>query len=185
MTAAMHSTSITEGASIGSGTRVWAFAHVMPGATIGIDCNIGDHCFVEGGALIGNGVVIKNGVSVWDGVEIGDAVFVGPNACFTNDLRPRARASQRIVRTRVEQGASIGANATIICGTTIGRSAMVAAGAVVTRDVAAYTLVAGVPARFRTFVCQCGEPLSQDADVICLICDRRYRHAGAGLEELP
>lgn len=164
-----HSHALVESRSIGKGTRIWAFAHVMKGARIGRDCNIGDHCFVESGARIGNGVTIKNGVQVWEGVTLGDFAFVGPNATFTNDLYPRSprlplvaaryKTKAWVGKTRVGKGATIGANATILCGIKIGTFATVAAGAVVTKDVPAYSLVAGVPAKVVTKMRKVGRPI--------------------------
>lgn len=142
-----HQQSLVESESIGDGTRIWAFVHVLPGARIGSDCNICDHVFIENDVIIGDRVTIKCGVQVWDGVRLADDVFVGPNATFTNDLFPRSKTPFEIRRTIVEQGASIGANATILPGLTIGEKAMVAAGAVVTKDVPPFALVMGNPAR--------------------------------------
>ncbi len=135
-------------AVIGNGTRVWAFVNIMDGATIGEDCNICDHCFIETGAMIGHRVTIKNGVSIYDGVILEEGVFVGPNATFVNDRHPRSRCQnwkKEIVR--VKKGATIGANATVMCGVTIGEYALIGAGAVVLKDVPAFTAVAGNPAR--------------------------------------
>lgn len=139
---------ICESTTVGDGTKVWAFAHVLPGARIGEDCNICDNVFIENEVVIGNRVTLKCGVQVWDGVRLGDDVFVGPNATFTNDLRPRSRQWQdRPLVTVVEDGASLGANCTILPGLTIGRGAMVGAGAVVTRNVPPNAVVVGNPAR--------------------------------------
>jgi acetyltransferase-like isoleucine patch superfamily enzyme len=148
--ALIHERALVEpGATIGTGTRVWAFVHVVPGAVIGDDCNLCDHTFVENDVTIGNRVTIKSGVQLWDGLTIGDDVFVGPNATFTNDPFPRSKHYlEEVGRIVIRKGASIGANATILAGVTIGEYAMVGAGAVVTRDVEARTLVVGVPARF-------------------------------------
>ena len=171
----VHPQALCESDRIGPRTRVWAFAHVLPGAVIGADCNICDHVFIEGGAWIGNGVTVKNAVLVWDRVTVEDEVFLGPNMVFTNDLRPRAaikKGHDQLVDTLVRRGASIGANATIVCGITIGTYAFVAAGAVVIRDVPAYALVAGTPARHLGWVCACGEEL--DETLTCE-CGRRYR----------
>lgn len=164
-----HPQALVESEAIGAGTRIWAFAHVMKGAKIGRDCNIGDHCFIESGVRIGNNVTIKNGASLWEGVEIGDHVFIGPNAAFTNDRVPRsprfplvvARYKRKdwIAKTVIGEGASIGANATILCGLSIGRFAMIGAGTVVTRDVPPHALVIGVPGKVCGYVCQCGQKL--------------------------
>ena len=128
----VHPQALVETDEIGEGTRIWAFAHVMAGAVIGRHCNICDHVFVESNAVIGDGVTIKNGVAVWDGVALANSVFVGPNAVFTNDLNPRAavkKGREQFVSTFVEEGASIGANATVVCGNRIGRFAFIGAGA--------------------------------------------------------
>jgi len=150
----IHPHAIVEpGASLGPGTRVWAFVHILPGARIGSDCNICDGVFIENDVVIGDRVTIKCGVQIWDGIEIEDDVFIGPNATFTND--PASRSKQYLSqypRTRVRQGASIGANATILPGVTIGRGAMVGAGAVVTHNVPPNAIVAGNPARIQGYV---------------------------------
>lgn len=144
---------VDKGARIGAGTRVWAFAHVVSGARIGRDCNLCDHTFIEGGVRIGDRVTIKSGVYLWDGVTLEDDVFVGPCAAFTNDKFPRSRQRpSSYLKTVVGQGASIGANATILPGIRIGKQAMVGAGAVVTRDVPAYAVVKGNPARIFGYV---------------------------------
>ena len=144
-----HERAIIEpGARIGERTRVWAFAHVLAGAEIGCDCNICDHVFIENDVHVGDRVTIKSGVQLWDGLRVGDDVFIGPNATFTNDLFPRSRQyPEQFAETHIEAGASIGANATVLPGITIGKKAMVGAGAVVTRDVPAYAVVVGNPAR--------------------------------------
>jgi acetyltransferase-like isoleucine patch superfamily enzyme len=160
-----HSTAVVEdGARVGDGTKIWHFAHVREGATIGADCTIGKDVFVDSGAVIGNRCKIQNGVSIYTGVTLEDEVFVGPSAVFTNDLRPRAQSSTwEVVSTLVRSGASLGANATIVCGTVVGRYAMVAAGAVVTHDVAEHELVMGNPARHAGWVCHCGAVCSRDS----------------------
>lgn len=150
----IHSNALVEpGASVGAGTRVWAFAHVLPGATIGSDCNICDHVLIEGDVVVGSRVTIKSGVQLWDGVRLDDDVFVGPNATFSNDRFPRSKQyPERYLVTTVGRGASIGANATILPGLTIGANAMVGAGAVVTRDVPTNAIVQGNPARIAGYV---------------------------------
>jgi len=154
---------VDEGAKIGDGTRIWHFAHVRGSAAIGKRCNIGKDVYIDANVVIGNNVKIQNGVSVYNGVTIEDDVFCGPHMTFTNDLYPRAFSETwEIVKTRVKRGASIGANATIICNITLGEYCMVGSGAVVTRDVPAHGLVVGNPARLVGFVCKCGLPLSRE-----------------------
>jgi UDP-2-acetamido-3-amino-2,3-dideoxy-glucuronate N-acetyltransferase len=149
----VHPQGICESRNVGPGTRVWAFAHVLPGASVGADCNICDHVLIENDVLIGDRVTIKSGVQVWDGVRLEDDVFVGPNATFTNDLYPRSKVRPpKFLNTTVRRGASIGANATILPGITIGEGALVAAGSVVTHDVSARVLVQGNPARPASFL---------------------------------
>lgn len=148
-----HPQALCETGTVGAGTRIWAFAHVLPGARIGADCNICDHVFIENDVRMGDRVTIKCGVQLWDGVDLGDDVFVGPNATFTNDLFPRSRQRPaEYARTKVMDGASIGANATILAGTTIGAHSMVGAGAVVTRSVPPHAIVVGNPARIVGYV---------------------------------
>jgi acetyltransferase-like isoleucine patch superfamily enzyme len=174
----VHPSALVETDQIGSGTRIWAFAHILGGAVIGADCNIGDHCFVESGAVLGDGVTIKNGNAVWDGVTLEDGVFVGPNAIFTNDRFPRSgrlpEARKRyedrswLATTLVKRGATIGGGAVLIAGVTVGEFALIAAGSVVTRDVAAHALVVGSPARGRGWVCRCGRSLGfSDGEALC------------------
>lgn len=143
-----HDAAIVETDKIGEGTRIWAFAHILPGAMIGEECNICDHVFIENDVVVGDRVTIKCGVQLWDGLRVEDDVFIGPNATFSNDLFPRSRQYQEeVLKTRVRNGASIGANATLLPGITIGENAMVAAGAVVTKSVPPNAIVKGVPAR--------------------------------------
>lgn len=156
----VHPQALVETRSVGAATRIWAFVHVLEGAVIGRNCNIGDHCFIEGDVVIGDDVVVKNGVSIWAGVRIENGAFIGPNVVFTNVLWPRAKIfPDRWQETLVKQGASIGANATIICGTQIGRFAMVGAGSLVSRPVPDFGLVVGNPARLAGWVCKCGKKL--------------------------
>lgn len=148
----VHEQGLCETEDIGAGTRIWAFAHVLPGAHIGADCNICDGVFVEGGATIGDRVTVKCGVQLWDGIELEDDVFIGPNATFTNDPLPRSRQwLDKYPRTVVRAGASVGANATILPGIEIGPGAMVGAGAVVTRSVPPHAVVTGNPARIHGY----------------------------------
>ncbi|UTF50091.1 N-acetyltransferase [Desulfomicrobium sp. ZS1] len=148
-----HSHALVESESIGKGTKIWAFAHVLPGAQIGEDCNICDNVFIENDVIIGDRVTIKCGVQLWDGVRVDDDVFIGPNATFTNDIFPRSKVyPEKFLITRLKNGCSIGANATILCGIEIGEQAMVGAGAVVTKDVPPKTLVYGNPARIQRYL---------------------------------
>ena len=149
----VHPQGLCEATSIGDGTRVWAFAHVLPGARIGRDCNICDHVFIENDVVLGDRVTVKCGVQLWDGARIGNDVFIGPNATFTNDRFPRSKVyPERFAEIRIEDNASIGANATLLPGISIGRNAMVGAGAVVTRSVPAHAIVVGNPARIVGYV---------------------------------
>src|SRR5215469_4868404 len=178
----VHLQALVETQQIGAGTRVWAFAHVMQGAIIGEHCNICDHAFVESNVVIGDGVTIKNGVAVWDGVTLGNYVFVGPNAVFTNDLNPRAsvkKSREQFLPTQVQEGVSIGANATIVCGIRIGRYAFIGAGTVVIGDVPAYALMVGNPARQIGYMCECGETLPES---LSCVCGKRFQRSGDGLQ---
>lgn len=171
----VHERGLCESESVGRGTRIWAFAHVMAGAVVGARCNICDHAFIESGACLGDGVIVKNGVQVYDRVTVEDDVFLGPNMIFTNDPTPRAaykRPPEDFLPTRVRRGASIGANATIVCGNTIGANAFVGAGSVVVRDVPAHALVVGNPARRIGWMCACG--LRLPASLVCE-CGRSHR----------
>jgi UDP-2-acetamido-3-amino-2,3-dideoxy-glucuronate N-acetyltransferase len=172
----VHPTAIVEaGADVGTGTKIWHHAHVREGAIVGRGCVLGKNVFVDAGAVVGDRVKLQNNVSVYTGVTIGDDVFVGPAATFTNDLVPRAfNEHWSVTPTDVGDGASIGANATIVCGVQLGRLSMVAAGATVTRSVADHQLVAGTPARHRGWVCRCGSVVSRNeqapADLHCAEC---------------
>ena len=153
MAAFLHPNALCETKRVGDGTRIWAFAHVLPGATIGRDCNICDNVFIENDVVVGDRVTVKCGVQLWDGVRLDDDVFVGPNATFTNDMFPRSRQRPpAFLRTKVCHHASIGANATILPGITIGANAMIGAGAVVTRSVPRDAIVVGNPARIVGYV---------------------------------
>ena len=167
-----------DSAQIGEGTRIWAGAHVLAGARLGRNCNIGEGCFIENDVEIGDGVVIKNGVCVWERVRLGNHVFIGPEVTFTNDPYPRAHPAFRTGRsgwcpTVVLEGATIGANATVVCGTTIGRWAVVAAGAVVTTDVPANEFWVGIPARRLGWACPCGRRLHDQA--LQCVCGLAFR----------
>lgn len=172
----VHPTAVVDdGAVIGPGTKLWHHVHVTAGARIGARCVVGQGGYV-GAVTIGDGCRIQNHVSLFDGVTLEDDVFLGPSCVFTNVRTPRAHVSRRgeFAPTRVGRGASIGANATIVCGVSIGAYAMVGAGAVVTRDVAAYALVVGVPARRRGWVCACGERLPEGVAPGCARCGASY-----------
>lgn len=174
-TVQVHPRGLCESADVGPRTRVWAFAHVMEGAVVGADCNVGDHAFVEAGAVVGDRVTIKNAVMVWDRVTVEDDVFLGPGVAFTNDLNPRAgfkKDPSGFLPTTVRRGATIGANATVVCGTVIGEHAFVGAGSVIVADVAPHALVAGNPARRIGWVCECGERL---VETLACTCGRAYR----------
>lgn len=178
----IHSQALCESRFVGAGTRVWAFAHVMKGAVVGKDCNIGDHAFIENEVTVGDRVTIKNGVAVWNGVTLEDDVFVGPNAVFTNDLLPVSRGGGfGLQKTRVKRGTAIGANATIVCGTTIGRYALVGAGSVVTKDVPDHALVYGNPARSKAFLCSCRKKLTFKSNAARCACGKKYRKSSKGV----
>jgi len=179
-----HQNAIVESTKIGKATRIWAFVHILPGAVVGEDCNLCDHVFIENDVVVGDRVTIKSGVQLWDGVRIEDDVFVGPNVAFTNDPFPRSKQYPKAYsQTRVQKGASIGANATILPGVTIGQNSMVGAGAVVTKNVPPNSIVVGNPARIVSYVTgdfpshkvsSNEEPANQDIPV-----------AGVGLFQLP
>ena len=175
-----ESSYIDEGARIGKGTKIWHFCHISSTAAIGEHCSLGQNVFIANNVTIGNNVKIQNNVSVYDGVVLEDDVFCGPSMVFTNVRTPRSafprNTSNDYKQTIVKRGASIGANATIVCGTTLGEWAFVAAGAVVTKDVSPYALMAGVPARRIGWVCECGETLrfNGEPQATCNSCDRLY-----------
>lgn len=180
-----HPQSIVETQDVGRGTRVWAFAHVMKGVRLGANCNIGEHCYIETGVVVGDDVVIKNGVALWEGVTVEDRAFLGPNCVFTNDLFPRSKVVTERLSTCVREGASIGANATILCGIEIGRYSLVGAGSVVTKSVSDFALVAGNPARLRGYVCRCGEKLNLSADEQArCVCGVSYQKEGTRIRLL-
>ena len=185
MSAFVHPTAVVdEGAKLGEGTKVWHFCHVEGSAVIGRNCSIGQNAYVGSRTMIGDQCKLQNNVSIYEGVTLGNGVFCGPSCVFTNDLTPCARfpkGHENFVPTVVEDGASIGANATIVCGHTIGRCAMVGAGAVVTSNVPPHALVLGVPARVKGYVCTCGELLYDQ--MTCPKCGRHFEKDGEGLRE--
>jgi UDP-2-acetamido-3-amino-2,3-dideoxy-glucuronate N-acetyltransferase len=178
-----ESSYVDDGAEIGAGTRIWHFCHVMPGARIGRDCSLGQNVVVMNGVRIGNNVKIQNNVSVYEGVELEDDVFCGPSMVFTNVINPRSAVSRKheYRRTLVRRGATIGANATVVCGVTLGEYSFVGAGAVVTRDVEPFALVVGMPARRVGWMCRCGERLADSGAGTCESCGTRYERAREGL----
>ena len=181
---AHESSYVDEGAVIGAGTKIWHFSHVMPGAVIGERCNLGQNVVVMPGTKLGNNVKVQNNVSIYEGVELEDDVFCGPSCVFTNVLNPRSHVSRKheYRKTLVKRGSSIGANATIICGVTLGEYAFIGAGAVVTADVPAYGLMVGVPARRVGWMCQCGERLQTSAGrAACGVCGATYEESGGAL----
>jgi UDP-2-acetamido-3-amino-2,3-dideoxy-glucuronate N-acetyltransferase len=180
-----HPLALVETDQIGDKTNVWAYAHVMKGAVVGSHCNIGDHAFIESGAVVGDDVTIKNSVAVWQYVTVKNLVFLGPNCSLTNDNRPRSKRDWSPVATTIEEGATIGANATIVCGCHIGRYAFIGAGAVVTRPVPDYAVVLGNPGRVRGYVCECCQPLvGRGAVLTCAKCGLRYSRTGGDVKKI-
>ncbi len=186
---AHESSYVDDGAVIGAGTKIWHFSHVLAGAVIGARCNLGQNVVVMPRTRIGDNVKVQNNVSIYEGVELENDVFCGPSCVFTNVLNPRSHVSRKheYRRTLVKRGGSIGANATIICGVTLGEYAFIGAGAVVTADVPPYGLMVGVPARRVGWMCQCGERLHVAAGRAgCAACGAAYEeHAGALRQTTP
>ena len=181
----VHDSSIIdENVIIGENTRIWCFCHVQSGAKIGNNCSLGQNVNVANNVKIGNGCKIQNNVSVYEGVELEDFVFCGPSCVFTNDLTPRAKypkGREKYKKTIVKKGASIGANATIVCGHVIGEWAMIGAGAVITEDVSEHALMIGVPAKRHGWVCECGQVLPQE--LTCISCGRKYIEINGKIQE--
>jgi len=182
-----ESSYVDDGAQIGRGTKIWHFSHVMPGAVVGERCNLGQNVVVMPGTRIGNNVKIQNNVSIYEGVVLEDDVFCGPSCVFTNVLTPRSHVSRKheYRQTVVKRGASIGANATIVCGVTLGEYSFVGAGAVVTADVPPYALMVGVPARRVGWMCQCGERLAvAGGRAACAACGASYEESDGSLRPI-
>ena len=181
---AHESAYVDEGAVVGAGTRIWHFCHVMPGAVIGERSSLGQNVVVMPGTRIGNNVKIQNNVSIYEGVVLEDDTFCGPSCVFTNVINPRSHVSRKSEyrQTLVRRGSSIGANATIVCGVTLGEYSFIGAGAVVTSDVPAYALMVGVPARRVGWICQCGERLQlRDGAARCTACGAAYEERNGAL----
>jgi len=172
-----ESSYVDEPCTIGKGTKIWHFTHIMPNCKIGENCNIGQNVVISSGVTLGNNVKIQNNVSVYTGVYCEDDVFLGPSCVFTNVINPRSHVSRKdeYKETLVQRGASIGANATIVCGNRIGRYALIGAGTVVTKDVPDYALMVGNPARQLGWMCQCGEKINfKENDAVCTVCSKQY-----------
>lgn len=179
-----ESSYVDDGVKIGEGTKIWHFCHIQTGAEIGEKCSFGQNVNVSNNVKIGNGCKLQNNVSVYEGVELEDYVFCGPSMVFTNDLTPRAKypkGSAGYKKTLLKTGTTVGANATIVCGNTLGKWSMIASGAVVTKDVPDHALMAGVPAKQIGWVCECGEVLRDG--LTCPTCGREYTEANNGLVE--
>ena len=175
---------VDDGATIGDDTKVWHFCHVMPGAEIGERCSLGQNVVVMPGTRIGTNVKIQNNVSIYEGVELDDDVFCGPSMVFTNVINPRSHVSRKneYKRTLVKRGASIGANATVVCGVTLAEYCFIGAGAVVTRDVPAHALMTGVPAKRTGWMCECGVKLEEGIiELSCGACGKNYARKGQAL----
>ena len=182
-----ESSYIDDDVQIGEGTKIWHFCHIQRGARIGKHCSLGQNVNVSNHVIVGDGCKLQNNVSLYEGVELEDYVFCGPSCVFTNDLTPRAKYPKGPAgykKTLIREGASIGANATIVCGHTVGKWALIGSGAVVTKNVPDYALMLGVPATVRGYVCQCGQQMKfENGEAQCASCLRRYRKTGDGRVE--
>lgn len=179
-----ESSFVDDGVTIGAGTKIWHFCHIQKGAVIGEKCSMGQNVNIANNVRIGNGVKIQNNVSVYEGVELEDYVFCGPSMVFTNDLTPRAKYPKGAAgykKTVVHTGATIGANATVVCGHELGAWCTIAAGAVVTKNVPSHALMAGVPAKQIGWVCECGQVL--DKNLHCTDCGRNYETSNDSIKE--
>lgn len=178
-----ESSYVDDGATVGVGTKIWHFCHVMPGAVIGARCSLGQNVVVMNGTRVGDNCKIQNNVSIYEGVELENDVFCGPSMVFTNVINPRSHVPRKSEyrKTLVRRGTSIGANATIVCGVTLGEYSFIGAGAVVTGDVAPYALMVGVPARRVGWMCRCGERLSDMGAGTCPACGTEYERSGEGI----
>lgn len=178
----IHPTSEVQSTNIGEKTKIWQYCVVLKNAVIGKNCNINYNVFIENDVNIGDNVTIKSGVQIWDGLRIGNNVFIGPNVTFTNDLFPRSKFFlKELLVTNINEGASIGANSTILCGITIGKFAMIGAGSVVTKNVPDYALWYGNPAIFKANICICGNKL--DNQLVCTKCNKTYKKTNNQIEE--
>jgi UDP-2-acetamido-3-amino-2,3-dideoxy-glucuronate N-acetyltransferase len=188
---------VDKGATVGAGTRIWHFCHVNPGAVIGENCSLGQNVVVMNDVVIGNNVKIQNNVSVYDAVTLEDDVFCGPSMVFTNVINPRSHVPRKneYQRTLVRKGSSIGANATIVCGVTLGEYSFIGAGSVITDDVPSFALMVGVPGKRIGWMCQCGERLqvqrasghardTETREITCKACGERYVDKGETIERL-
>ena len=173
-----ESSYVDDGCEIGEGTKIWHFCHVQSGARIGKGCSLGQNVNVSNNVIVGDGCKLQNNVSLYEGVELENNVFCGPSCVFTNDLTPRAKYPKgraNYKRTLIREGASIGANATVVCGHTVGRCALIGAGAVVACNVPDFALMLGVPARIAGYACRCGERMHfEDGTAVCVACGRKY-----------
>lgn len=179
-----ESSYVDDGVEIGEGSKIWHFSHILPGTKIGQKCNIGQNVVVGPKVTVGNNVKIQNNVSVYEGVVLEDDVFCGPSMVFTNVMNPRSAVVRKheYKQTLIKKGASIGANATVVCGNTIGSYAFIGAGSVVTKDVPSHALMAGNPARQIGWMCECGEKLEKEYPTSCKVCGNKYQKTKTGLE---